>query len=145
MKSKLIKDKMFIQSFGTYSDEIFVIIGIHDKRQILKYLKKIKALFPFSKWVLESIDEWNTSLKDTNKGQLCWNDSKDTCGCVLMLRTPVDTWDYWEVLMHECHHAVQHIAKRKGFLEEAENQAYLQEFLFHSLRRKLQGVDSVDL
>lgn len=141
----MIKKSLFVQTFGTYSDEIFVIIGQYDKRQVLKYLKKIKAKFEFSKWVLENINEWNSSLQDKNKGQLCWNDSKDSGGYVLMLRPVHDSWEYWEVLMHETHHAVQHMAKRKGFLDEAENQAYLQEFLFRSLRRKLQGIDKIEI
>lgn len=86
----MIKKSFFVQTFGSYIDEIFVIIGQHDKRQILKYLKKIKALVPFSKWVLENIDEWSESLRNDNKGQLCWNDGKDSGGYVLMLRTPDD-------------------------------------------------------
>ena len=143
MKSKLIKDKLFIQSYGTYTNELFVIVGIHNKKEIFKFCKKEKVKADCTKWILENIEDWNKDIKDKNKGQVCWDDI--THCVVLMLRTPEDTWDYWEVLMHECHHIVQNLAERKNMLREPEAQAYLQEFLFHSLRRKLQGVDSVDL
>lgn len=141
MKSKLLKDTTFVQDYGTYSNEILVIVGEQNKKELFKYLKKIKAIKEFSKWVLENLDEWNKSIKDKNKGQFCYDDGVN--GTVLMLRSTHDSWEYWEILMHECHHIVQHLAKRKGMFEEVEAQAYLQEFLFRSIRRKLMCIDKI--
>ncbi len=142
-RTKLIKKTIFVQSYGTYTNEILVIVGIKDKKKVFQYLKKIKAKVDFSKWVLTDFDDWKESVGGKHKGLFCWNEKVN--GAVLVLRETDDSWEYWEVLMHECHHIVQHLAKTKGMYDEAEAQAYLFEFLFHSLRRKLQGIDKIFL
>lgn len=132
---------MFVQEYGTYTNELLVLVGIEDKKKLLAYLKKIKAKFDFSKWVLEDFDGWKERIKKNNPGLFCWNDIVE--GAVLVLRPYQDTWEYWECLMHEIHHIVQHLAKTRFMYEEQEAQAYLFEFLFHSVRRKLQGIDKM--
>jgi hypothetical protein len=47
----------------------------------------------------------------------------------------------WEVLMHELHHYVNFLSRHVGLEVEIEAQASLQEYLFRSIRRKLQGID----
>ena len=63
---------------------------------------------------------------------------------LLLLRPYQDAWEYWETLMDEIQHIVQYLAKCKGMNDEPEAQAYLFEFLFRSIRRKLQGTDKID-
>ena len=96
----------------------------------------------FSKWVLKDFSDWEENIKNKNKGLFCWNEMVE--GCVLLLRPYQDAWEYWETLMHEIQHIVQYLAKCKGMNDEPEAQAYLFEFLFRSIRRKLQGTDKID-
>lgn len=142
MRINLLKKAIFVQKYGTYTNEMVVIAGVTDKKEVFRYLKKIKAKPKFSKWLLENFDDWTDCLKNKNKGLFCYNDIIGE-GTVLLLRSPDDSWEYWEVLMHEIHHTVQHLAKTKMMFEEVEAQAYLFEFLFHSIRRKLRGVDKI--
>lgn len=121
------KPKIFTQDCGAYTNEILVLCGVEDKKQIFKYLKKVRAKVDFSKWVLENFDDWKNDIKGKRLAQVCWEDKEDI----------------GKVLMHEIHHIVLLLAKQKGFLEELENQAYLFEYLFHSIRRKLSGVDEI--
>ena len=134
----MYKPCIFTQDYGTYSDEILVISGITDKKKVFAYLKKIHALVPFAKWILTDWDEFQEKLKK-NKGLFCWNN--EVSGTVLFLHQCGDAWDFWNTLLHETNHIVFQIAKRKGFETEMEAQAYLQEFLFTSIRRKLLGLD----
>ena len=123
---------------------MLVCVGITDKKAVFRYLKKIHAKVEFSKWVLTEFDNWKKDLEEKNIGQLCWHDDLEKqYGLVLMLRPYFDAWDYWQVLIHELNHVVQFLAKKKGFQDEPENQAYLQEHLFRSIRRKLQGTDKI--
>ncbi len=139
----LKKQTIFIQSYGTYTNEVLVIVGIEDKKKVFKFLKKARVKADMSKWILENFDDWVSALKTKNKGQFCFNDKGDG-GTVLMLRQTHDSWEYWEILLHETNHIVHHLAKMRGMTDEMEAQAYLQEFLFHSIRRKLQGVDKIE-
>lgn len=137
------KPIMFVQDFGTYTNEILVLCGVTDKKELLKYLKKVKAKFEFSKWVLEDFDGWKKDIEKKHLAQFCFNN--EIQGGVLMLRPMEDCWNYWEVLMHEVHHIVQNLAKQKGMFEELEAQAYLFEYLFKSIRRILMGVDKPNI
>lgn len=132
------KPKIFIQDCGHYSNQLLVICGA-TKKETFTFLKKKKIIYAKSKWVLENFDEWNGLVPKTKLGLFCWDTEIDTT--VLFLGKFSDDWVYLETLMHELHHATLHIAKQKGFLEEMENQAYLFEFLFRSIRRKISGVD----
>ena len=137
-KCKMYKPCIFTQDYGTYSDEILVVSGITDKKKVFAYLKKIHALVPFSKWILTDWDEFQEKLKK-NKGLFCWN--TEVSGTVLFLQQCGDAWDFWTTLLHETNHIVFQIAHRKGMKDEMEAQAYLQEYLFNSIRRKLLGLD----
>lgn len=136
---KRFKNLMFVQTCGTYTDEILVIVGEFKKTEVFKYLKKVKAKVDYSKWVLNDYDEWLRVIKEEAKGLFCFNDK--VSGTVLMLRKPEDTWEYWEVIMHEVHHIVQKLSKKNKMFEEAEAQAYLFEYLFRQLRRKIMGIE----
>ncbi len=134
------KPKIFIQQCGSYTNEVLVICGA-SKNETFLFLKKVRAIKAFAKWVLEDYDEWHEKLKKNTSGMFCYNDK--VMGYVMVLRPHKDNWNYWETLMHEVHHLVLHTAKMKGFLEEPENNAYLFDFLFRNLRRKLQGTDPI--
>lgn len=133
---------MFIQDYGTYRNEILVMAGITDKQEVYKYLKKNRVKPDISKWILNDFNEWKEAIEKKQKGLFCWNE--ECSGTVLFLRSFEDTWDYWEVLMHEAHHIVHQMASAKMMLKEMDAQAYLFEYLFHSIRRKLQGIDKIN-
>ena len=73
-----------------------------------------------------------------NNALVAHNDGK----FLLLLRKVRDDWDYWEILLHETHHITWYLAEGKMFQKEMEAQAYLQEYLFHAIRRKIMGIDS---
>lgn len=133
------KKFIFIQDYGTYRNEILVMSGITDKQEVFKFLKKNRVIPAISKWILTDFNEWKEAIEKKQKGLFCWNE--DCNGTVLFLRSPEDSWDYWEVLMHECHHIVQQMCSEKMMLKEMDAQAYLFEYLFHNIRRKLAGYD----
>jgi hypothetical protein len=133
------KELLFIQKCGHYSNEILVLAGVQDKKTVFRFLKKKKVKKESSKWVLENFDEWNEEMKEKQKGLVCFN-TEIKC-LVLVLRKPDDSWDYWTSLLHEVHHLVYEISHQKYFVDEGENQAYLFEFLFTEIRRKLMGID----
>lgn len=134
------KPLIFVQDFGTYTNEMLVLVGVENKKEVFTYLKRIKAKVDFSKWVLEDFDSWKERIEEKKqKGLFCWNDEVE--GTVLLLRPFEDTWEYWEVLLHEIHHAVDYLVKNNLMEKEIEAQAYLFEYLFRSIRRKLQRIE----
>ena len=141
MKRKRIKKpKIFVQECGSYSNQILVLCGA-SKMETFKFLKKMKAEVGFSKWVLEDYSEWNQTISDRNDGMFCYNTKIKNSGTVLVIK-PIQgdgDWHYWETLMHEIHHIVFYLSTQKSFKDETENQAYLFDYLFRNIRRKLQG------
>lgn len=127
------KKTIFIQDFGSTSDQMLVCVGV-EKIDVLKYCKKVGVKKDFLKMV-EYLD-WEWMRKQ--KGVFHWND--ESSGTILFLHTPRDEWEYWECLIHELHHAVHEWGKRKCRNEEMEMLAYQQEYLFRSIRRKLMGL-----
>ena len=129
---------LFIQDCGTYSNEILVGIGVN-KKEVLVFAKKKRFKKDVIKWIEE--DEDIFKIKELNKGLFCYNDK---AGCSILLLNPYsECWDYWETLIHEISHIVHKITKDKMMLHEDEAKAYLSDFLFRKIRRKIQGVDSI--
>lgn len=125
------KPIIFIQDYGTYAHDILVAAGA-TRKEIIAFSKKNKCKKDFIEWLEK--DERMFELSKTEKGLFCWSDA----GKLLLLRTVKDDWEYWECVMHEVHHATHHLAKRNMMEDEMEGQAYLFEFLFRSIRKKLQ-------
>ena len=132
MKNKQI----FIQDCGTYSNEIIVAVD-STKEDILKFLKKLPRV---KKEAIEWLKEEKQAfiIFEKNNALVAHNDGK----LLLLLRKVRNDWDYWEMLLHETHHITWYIAENKMFQQEMEAQAYLQEYLFHSIRRKIMGYEN---
>jgi hypothetical protein len=62
---------------------------------------------------------------------------KNTEKSIIVLRDGKNNWDFFESIMHEVHHAVEEISSAKGMIDELEAKAYLFEYLFRNIRRKL--------
>ena len=69
--------------------------------------------------------------------------NKDKVYLVLILQKLRDDWVYWETLIHELSHIVDWIVDMKMLDGETEARAYLHEWLFREVRRKLQGIDKI--
>lgn len=134
------KPKIFIQDCGSYTNEILVICGA-TKKETYSFMKKKKIKHSCAKWVLEDFDHWQEKLKTDSGALFAWN--SQICAMAMILNKPKNDWRFFENLLHECHHAVWQITKQKAIQEEPENQAYLFDFLFRNIRRKIDGLDSI--
>lgn len=132
---KKMRKIIFVQDYGTHTDQLLVCVGVSNK-EIIAYCKnkKNKIVPEFADWVEKTIDE---KTIEKNKGTFAWNDNMN--GTVLHLKKNEDTWDFWETLIHELHHAVEHFRVKKAMQDEPEALAYQQEYLFRSIRKKLQS------
>lgn len=136
MKKKKQKKIIFIQDCGIYSNEIIVAANA-EKKDIIAFLKKQKIKKEGLKWIEK--EEKAFEVFKQNNALVAHSDGR----FMLLLRAVEDCWDYWECLLHELNHIVWYIARGKMFQEEMEAQAYLQEHLFHKIRRKLMGIDKI--
>lgn len=134
MKKKIVR-KVFIQPADPYGVDILVCAGVSHGRA----LKKIKN---HSKGY-EFIEEQGNIFRDVLSGKKMGTSIRSDEGYFCIVFPLVeDAWWYWELLIHELHHIVYWLAEVKLSPGEMEAQAYLQEYLFREIRRKLQGVKS---
>ena len=129
---------IFIQPIDPYREDVVVACDI-PQNEIIKWLKKQKIRKDFLDWVKTDKDVFEVLKK--NEAVFCWNEK--VRGNMIILKNYQDNWKFWETLMHEIHHLIFNISKRKMLSDEMEAQAYLFENLFHSIRRKLQKVDKL--
>ena len=135
MKSKKKqKPIVFLQDTGIYSNEIVLSFGA-SKEEILKYLKSHKI----KKEAIEWIEKDENLFKIFSENNACL--AFDRGRMIGLFKHFEDTWEFWETLIHELHHAVNYLTENKRMEKEVEAQAYLQEYLFRSIRRKLQKTD----
>lgn len=133
-EKKRPSEQIFIQDCGIFSAEIVVLVGT-TKKKAIEYCKKHDFRTEVTKQVAAE-GLW----KDFGVGRFSFN--TEAHSLVLLLRYYEDTWQFWETLIHELNHVVYRIADLKTFKDEEEGQAYLQEYLFRSIRRKLMGLES---
>ena len=123
--------KIFVQSTHIYRNDILVCVDA-TWEDVTKFAKPelIKKIEPYK-------NLFNEVLLGKQMGYAV------NCDGWLFLILPKfkDNWDYWEVLIHELHHIVFYLSETKMLEKEMEAQAYLFEWLFRQIRRKLQGVE----
>jgi len=135
-KQRKLEKAIFIQEWGTYTNQTLVAVG-SSTDEMLRYLKKNKVnkasidAFVADKQNLESQMQNSLGLfcrpKDGDAGSILWLKNWDK-----------NNWRCYEILIHELFHAVYGIlGKDKGMLDEEEALAYQQEYLFGEIRRKL--------
>ena len=129
---------IFIQPIDPYKTDALIACDI-SQEEIVKWLKKQKVRKDFLDWV--ETDKNTFEVLEKNMAIFCWNEK--IRGNMIILKNYKDSWEFWETLMHEIHHLVFEMSKRKMMLEEMEAQAYLFEHLFHSIRRKLRKIDKI--
>lgn len=136
-KEKMLKEYIDYIPIDIYKSGLFVVAGVTDKNKVFKWLKKNKAHIVTSKAILEEFDKITESLKDDVLGLHMY--VVETNHKIIFLKTPKNCWDYWETLMHELHHMVYYETKESSLEKETEAQAYLFEYLFRTIRRKISG------
>lgn len=126
--------KIFIQDMGIFTNEILVCVGVNQKEMLgFAKNKKNKLGKEAIKW-LERDSGKLFKLLDENSGVSAWNDGK----FILVLKEWKYDWDWLSVLLHEVHHIVEQMAEYKMFEKEKECKAYLMEYLFKNIRKKLE-------
>ena len=135
--NKMKKKHIFVQDCGILNFDIVVLVGV-DEKYFKDWSKKNRKLIckEEADYILENID---FTLDDKNSdGFLHYNYEKGYF--VLVTKEAVDEWDYWTILLHEITHAAQHLSEKYYFKGEREFEAYMFEYLFKNIRRKISGV-----
>ena len=140
---KRAKKFIFFQSIPPYRSEVLVCAGI-TLEETKAYAKKEVAPV-YKKEYLEWLDSHEEQFELIAKKKMLGFSliRRETGDLLLILEDYRDEWWYWECLIHELHHLVEYISEMKMLDGEIEAKAYLQEWLFHSIRRKLQKVDKL--
>ena len=129
---KKTKQVAFIQDHSCFPSEMMVCVGL-SQEQILKEAKRLKVVKDYLAFLKEMPEAPGTNPR-------AWLYYKGGKYCLVFLKYE-DTWAFWELLLHELIHTVDVISKDGAFADEMEGRAYLAEYLFRSIRRKLQGLD----
>jgi len=134
MKNPII----FIQPIDLYKADVLIVCDASQEGTV-KWLKKQKVRKNLIDWI--KTDKEMFEILEKNEAVFYWNEKVK--GNMILLKNYEDRWEFWEALTHEIHHLVFKMSKEKMMSEEMEAQAYLFEFLFHSIRRKLQKIDKI--
>ena len=103
--------------------------------QAVRCAKKLKCNPKFIEFLVASKKFFDTVYNDPkNLGFALTNDEQNL---VLILKKPKDVWEYLECLVHEVSHIVDWIVEYASLEGETEARAYLTEWLFRNIRRKL--------
>lgn len=124
------KPKVFVQPTHIFREDILVCVGASFE-DVKKFVKGE---------VLKSIERYKGLFQEVLDGKQLGYAVEANGWLYLILPKFKDTWSYWEILIHELHHIVFYMSKKKTFDDEMEAMAYLQEWLFREIRRKLQGI-----
>lgn len=139
MKKKRPAKQHFVLDIIPYRKEMFVCTGVTSYEELLRKQPKGAAKW-YINWLEENKDSIEKNIKSSATGFVFFNTLKG--GAVLFLRDYADTWNYWEVLMHELTHYIDFLGEQIGLdADHTEARAYLFEYLFHTIRRILQGID----
>jgi hypothetical protein len=124
----------FTQFCETFEIEIVCFIGL-DYEDILKEVNKKLYNNEFK----ECIKKDGTLEKYIEKDLGFFTHYKDKGFMTLWMKEYKDEWDFYEILLHELHHGVHIISESRGFMDEMEAKAYLFQYLFREIRRKIQN------
>lgn len=133
---KLPKKACFWITLNPYKHDTLVCVGVTQKEALAKIRHQSKDYINF---INEKGYLFDNVLNGSAHGYAIKNVKSGHT--VLIIGTPRDDWDYWEMVLHETHHIVQFITELKMLEGEIEAQAYLHEYLFRAIRRKICGYD----
>lgn len=129
---KTHKKNIFIQDSGIFYNEFVVCTGI-SAEELKKYAEKEKFNKNFFKFIFDD-GEYQKPEK-----LMAYTYSNAESNIVYLVSFPdfEDTWDFWNQVLHEVVHVVQANERKSGLFKEDEARAYLTEYLFTNIRRKL--------
>lgn len=127
----------WVQSTAQWRKDIFISSGFSAK-EIVEAIKKEKPYKWFSDWASANEARWNDLIVAETAFVAM---EPDHAAFIVRLRPYEDTWAFWETLIHELNHLVDMMSNKQMFQDETEAKAYLQEYLFHEIRRTLMGVE----
>lgn len=122
------KPFIYIQDVDIYNTDIIVSVDL-DKKTLKRFLDKQKIKKALKKELLE-----DDNIFQVPQGMAIRFESG---GYMLLLVDYKDKWEFWETLMHECSHIVDFMAQQRSFVFETEARAYLHEYLFRNIRRRI--------
>lgn len=135
-KKEPLAKQSFLQETAQWRKDIFVCSGMSAK-EILTGIKRFKP----KKWILDFVESKQKDWQELIDNGCAFVAMEGTHGAfIVCLRPFSDNWEFWETLVHELAHLVDGMAERQHFQNETEARAYLQEFLFREIRRKLMGL-----
>ena len=133
-RKKSKKAIIFQQDFGNIFGDVMLVSAGGTPTEVLAYATKHRFRKDLLAYIATEKDVFD--LKG-DLGRFAW--ATHVKGLFLVLGPYEDTWAFWEMLIHELNHAVFRFAEIKTMQTETEVQARLQEYLFRSIRRKLQN------
>lgn len=139
MAKKRPARQWFTLEMDPYRKNVFVCAGFKSWEEIRKVQPKGAP-----EWWYKFLDDIREKMEeDFRKGIAkgsCFFDDRHGAG-IMILRPFDDTWEYWEVIIHECSHYLDFLGEQIGLsVRETEARAYLLEFMFRRIRRTLQGI-----
>lgn len=133
-----LKKIHFMQNWGSYSNQTFVCVDLTRAEIILALTNKYKSGPTIAAKAVENVTD---DMFATCAGFVTRNEGRT----LLWLKEWQNNWDCHETLMHECLHLIQGVfMEGKGMQDEHEAQAYQLEFLFRSIRLKLDELPTKD-
>lgn len=132
----MLKKACFWVELNPYKHDTLVCIGVTAKEALAKVRHQSKDYIDF---IRDKGYLFDDILNEVKTGYAIKNGK--TGHSILIIGTPRDDWEYWEMLLHETHHIVQFITDLKMLEGEIEAQAYLHEYLFRTIRRKICGYE----
>ena len=129
---KTHKKNIFIQDSGIFYNEFVVCTGI-SAEELKEYAKAEKLNKNFFKFIFDECEYQKPEQR------MAYTYSNAESNIVYLVSFPdfEDTWDFWNHVLHEVVHVVQANERKSGLFKEDEARAYLTEYLFTNIRRKL--------
>ncbi len=122
----------YIQTWGTYDDEMLVTVGMNFD-EIVKEMKRLKITKEVSGDFIARKLEFLDMIESTSAHLWVFTNGQT----LLYFPNWKHDWEHWDTLLHEICHAVHHtLGKHKRMMYEDEAKAYQIEFLFREIRRK---------
>lgn len=135
-EKKRPQKQYWLQSTHQYRKDVFVCAGL-SAAEMVRAIKKYKP----KKYVLDFLAEHEEGWHEIIEKGCAFVSMEGTHGCLFIrLREYEDTWEFWGTLIHELSHLLDMISEQMAWEKETEARAYLQEYLFQTIRRKLMGV-----
>jgi hypothetical protein len=129
------KKQYWLQSTHQWRKDIFVSTGLSAKEMV----RKVKTYKP-KKYVIDFLEEREKEWHEIIEKGCAFVAMEGSHGCFFIrLREYEDTWEFWGTLVHELSHLLDMISEHQAWEKESEARAYLHEYLFQQIRRKLQG------